>query len=79
MNGQGELTQANGIYIGEFVNDVKNGKGIFKWQDGTQYEGEFLNGKQHGNGIITDKNGRKKDEKFHNGNRVSRLTSSIIK
>ena len=35
MNGEGQLTQANGIYIGEFVNDVKNGKGIFKWQDGT--------------------------------------------
>ncbi len=31
------------IFEGFFVNGLKNGKGIFKWKDGSIYEGEFKN------------------------------------
>ena len=33
------------IYEGNFVNGVKEGKGVHKFIDGRKYEGEFLNGK----------------------------------
>lgn len=32
-------------YVGEFVNDKKEGKGTFYWDDGRMYEGEWRNGK----------------------------------
>lgn len=38
------------IYVGNFENDKKNGRGIYLQADGNAYLGEWLEGKQHGHG-----------------------------
>ena len=35
-------------YTGEYVQDMKDGYGVFTWPDGRQYKGGWKNGKQHG-------------------------------
>ena len=52
-------------YIGEFKNDLFNGKGKFIWGEqsewaGDVYEGDFLNDNKHGEGIYTYSDGTKK-------------------
>ena len=38
-------------YIGQFKNDLKNGKGVEYYKNGNiKYEGEFIDGKFDGNG-----------------------------
>ena len=45
MHGKGCYTWADGRkYIGDFVNDVKEGHGMHIWPDGKVYDGEWLNG-----------------------------------
>ena len=34
----------------EYLNDKKDGIGLFEWPDGKKYKGEWKNGKQHGLG-----------------------------
>ena len=49
---------ANGdVYEGEFLNDQRHGKGIFKDNNGDVYEGDFLNDKIQGKGVYTYKEG----------------------
>jgi len=61
MHGEGIFTWPNGRkYIGEFVNDKKEGYGIHEWYilfinwnkrpDGRKYKGFWRNGKRHGDG-----------------------------
>jgi uncharacterized protein (TIGR02145 family) len=38
------------IYIGQWANDVYNGKGKLNEYDGSEYEGDFVNGKKQGSG-----------------------------
>ncbi len=46
MHGQGVYTWLDGRnYIGDFVNDKKEGHGIFKWADGRVFNGVWKNGK----------------------------------
>ena len=40
----------DGKYEGEFVNDKREGKGIFYYIKGNKYEGEWKNDKRHGKG-----------------------------
>ena len=61
----------NGKYIGEWNNDIKEGKGIFYHNNGDIYDGEFKNDKKEGKGIFYYNNGDKyegewKDDKFKN-------------
>lgn len=35
----------NKKYIGEYVDDKKDGEGIFEWGNGKKYEGRWVNGK----------------------------------
>ena len=39
-------------YIGEVVNGLAEGKGIYCWKSGSRYEGEWRNGKKEGKGIL---------------------------
>jgi len=49
MNGKGILTWVGGKkYYGEFVDDMKEGYGVFDWGDGRIYKGNWKNGKQYG-------------------------------
>ena len=53
MNGQGTLTEPNGVkYIGEWKDDKMNGQGTEIYSDGDKYVGEWKDGKKHGRGII---------------------------
>jgi hypothetical protein len=35
-------------YVGEWVNDLKEGKGTLSWKNGNKYIGEFKNDLMHG-------------------------------
>lgn len=53
-NGPGtEINQATGIiYIGDFVNDKKEGYGIQQYSTGDKYVGQWKDNKQSGNGTM---------------------------
>ena len=60
----------NGIYKGLFINEKKEGKGIYKYNSGDKYEGEYKNNLRNGFGIYTYKDGyiykgQWKDDKKH--------------
>lgn len=65
--GKGELTTEKGKLIGNFENDVVNGKGEFIWNDGRRYEGEFKDSKFHGEGTIYMQNGKILKGQFKEG------------
>lgn len=50
------VDETNGTYEGERVNGKKEGRGIYKWKDGSIYEGEFKNDMMHGTGKLIVKN-----------------------
>ena len=46
-----EIKYYKGRYVGQVVNGLREGKGIFYWNDGDRYEGDWKNGKFEGKGI----------------------------
>ena len=73
----------DGKYIGEFKNGMRDGKGIFYFNDGARYEGDYKCDKREGKGILYYPNGNiyqgdyknnKKDGQgimyYNNGNRA---------
>ena len=61
FNDKGKL-----IYEGDYKNDLKNGEGIYYYNNGDKYEGEWVNGIREGKGIFYWKNGDKWEGYFHN-------------
>ena len=47
----GKINYLNGIYEGQLLNGVPNGKGILKWESGDEYHGQWKDGKMTGFGI----------------------------
>jgi len=46
------------LYDGEFINEIKHGKGTMQWNMGEEmYEGDFDQGERTGKGKFTNKNG----------------------
>jgi len=46
MHGKGSFRWADGRkYVGEYINDLKEGYGEFMWPDGKCYRGEWFAGK----------------------------------
>lgn len=41
------------VYEGAFLNDKKEGAGVYTWPNGDIYKGAFEQGKPHGNGTKT--------------------------
>jgi|TARA_B000000475_G_scaffold272118_1_gene271985 hypothetical protein len=74
LDGNGKCYYKNNdIYEGQFVNNLKEGFGIYIInKTKVKYEGNWLNDKRNGNGIITDENGNmfktiwKNDKKISN-------------
>jgi hypothetical protein len=57
-NGKGKCTSHKETYEGDWVDNVKNGKGISRLvATGTVYEGEFHNNNKHGKGKVVCDNG----------------------
>jgi hypothetical protein len=55
---QNQILLENGaVYVGEWANGKKNGKGIQVWKDGSIYEGFWLNDKAEGKGRLYHVNG----------------------
>ena len=47
----------NGTYFGYFQNGEFDGKGIFKYSDGSIYQGTYKEGKKNGYGSLTNSDG----------------------
>lgn len=69
-----KLTLKNGdVYHGQFSNGMKNGKGIYIYQDGSKYEGDFKNDLRDGKGLFNYLDGSiydgfwKEDQPFGKG------------
>lgn len=53
MHGKGIYKWPDGgEYLGEYINNIKEGFGKFKWPNGKEFEGYFHDGKPHGNGFM---------------------------
>ena len=65
-----EIRYDNGVFNGSFVNNKKEGKGVYKYNDGDKYEGEYKNDMRDGKGSYYYHNGEKyigewKEDKKH--------------
>ena len=54
-------------YVGQFMNELKEGKGIYLYNNGTKYEGDFKNGKKDGKGIKYYTDGNRYEGDYKNG------------
>ena len=61
-----EIKYDNGRYVGQVVNGLKEGKGIFYFNNGSRYEGEYKNDKREGKGIKYHKNGDRYEGEYKN-------------
>ena len=61
-----EIIYSNGRYIGQIVNGVRDGKGIYYFNDGSRYEGYWKNNKRHGKGCDYYNNGERYEGEFRN-------------
>jgi len=61
-----ELKRKEGKYIGQVVNGLADGKGIWYGFNGDRYEGEFKNGKAEGKGIYYYNNGDRYEGEWRN-------------
>ena len=53
-HGKGKYVFENesSVYIGDFSQDLKEGKGIQTYKDGSSYEGDFSKGMKDGDGLF---------------------------
>jgi len=56
-----------GSYEGEFENDLFQGEGTYKWNDGRRYEGQWHTTKMHGHGKYTFVDGRSYEGQYIHG------------
>ena len=69
-DGKGVYTTLEGVYDGEYVDDYKEGQGVFTWpKSGFVYEGHFKRGCREGRGVMTypgktQENGLWRGDKF---------------
>ena len=60
-------TYDNGdIYEGEFLEELKDGKGVMKYKGGNKYDGDWKKDKKEGKGIFIYKSGSKYEGDFKN-------------
>ena len=52
-------SQDNGIYEGEIIDNLKEGKGTLLYANGDKYEGEWKHNLKEGKGILLYNNGEK--------------------
>ena len=74
--GCGSCNYADGLYIGEFVDGVRQGKGKINFSNGNSYNGDWLDDKQTGFGTLYYKDGSKYigdfvDGKSHGKGRIT--------
>ena len=71
-NNKQEIKYNDGKYIGQVVNGIKEGKGIFYWNNGNRYEGDFKNGKFEGKGIYYWNDGNRRMGDYYNDKAIGK-------
>jgi len=80
MHGEGELHCSDGVYRGQFVNGLREGKGRFEYARSkdtlSYYDGEWEEDQPQGTGTFVDEHGQEFcDREFEQGDLIgSRLT-----
>ena len=64
-----EILDNNGKYVGDVINGIKEGYGVFKFKNGDIYEGYYKNNEKDGKGILKYHDGDIYDGYFKNGKR----------
>lgn len=64
QKGEGEQIS---VYEGDYVNDKKEGQGVFRWASGNLYEGEFKDDERHGKGTMVWTDGSKYEGDWFRG------------
>ncbi len=62
-----EIRAVNGRYVGQIVNGLREGKGIYYYNNGNRYEGEWRNNKKERKGILYWPNGDRYEGDWRNG------------
>lgn len=65
-SGHGVERTIDYVYIGDWVNGQKDGKGFLRHQDGETYEGGWKAGKRHGKGVLKHAGVDRYDGEFEN-------------
>ena len=52
FQGKGTLVEPSGMYTGQFINGIKQGKGTYFFPKDIKYEGNYENGEKNGYGKI---------------------------
>ena len=63
---------SNGTYTGQIKNDLENGYGTFRWEDGEVYVGYWVKGERSGKGKYTFKTGDIYEGDFINNDRTGK-------
>jgi hypothetical protein len=61
-----KIYKSGNVYDGDFLNNQRTGKGIFRWNNGNVYDGDFLNNQRTGKGIFRWNNGNVYEGDFLN-------------
>ncbi len=69
INGSGSKLTRGHKYIGDFLNNRRNGFGMYEFPGGDRYEGEFVAGHMEGNGMYFFVNGDRYEGEFLNDKR----------
>ena len=62
---------------GDYQNDMRHGRGIYRFADGATYEGYWNNGKKHGLGHLSFSNGNSFNGSFDNDKMRSGVFRSV--
>ena len=68
-NNEQVIKYDNGKYIGQVVNGLREGKGIYYFNNGDRYEGDFKNDNKEGKGIYYWNNGDRYEGDWKNDNK----------
>ena len=69
FRGKGTLVYDSGVYEGDVVGEVRNGKGLYKFNNGAYYEGDFVNDRFDGKGKLVLPDGSRYEGGFMDGRR----------
>ena len=69
IEGHGSYVAEDCVYIGQFIDNVKQGFGVYTWNDGREYEGHFSGDLKHGFGTMKWTDGYAFSGQWENGYR----------
>ena len=63
--------------MGEVVNDLREGVGIYYYKTGEVYAGQWTNNQLHGNGTYIFSNGEKYEGEISDGKKVKQMKKNL--